>query len=140
MAAIVYTEGLTFFGETALSEAQSVPASFYLGLGTGALPTLAQGLADITEVSGTGYARQAIASNNTDIVTSADGNYMKFTCSEETFTGGAGGWTEADYAFLCTVSSGTSGKLLAAVDLSTPQTLGENDLLKVTFAVEFGPD
>ena len=71
MAAEFHTDGLQWLLEVAFTKEQSVPANFYIGLATDALLVEAASLGDQTEVSGTGYARQPVASNNTDITSAA---------------------------------------------------------------------
>jgi hypothetical protein len=130
MAAEVHTEGLQFLLEVAFSEEQSVPASFYIALATDV--SLAEGaaLTDITEVSGSGYARQAVTSNNTDFTSAATGtNDRKTTTSTETFTA-TGAWTGAKTVYLATTSDDT-GKLIMSAPLSQTRTLANTDTLQV---------
>jgi hypothetical protein len=136
MAAELHTEGLQFLLEVALTEQQTTPANFYIGLATDA--SLAEGasLSSLTEVSGTGYARQAVASDNVDITSATAGtDDRKATTKTVTFTA-AGNWTGANTAFLCTVTSGTSGKLIASAPLSTTRTLTNGDSLTCAIAVQ----
>jgi hypothetical protein len=121
--------------------ANSTPTGFYFGLGnnggTPGIPAETVGLAGITEVSGTGYARIAVARDTTDFGAPAldAGDYMTTTVVK-TFTGGAGGWTAADYLFLTDQASGTAGPLIATVALSASRVLLENDTLDVSLKVK----
>lgn len=137
MAAEFHQEGLQFLLEL-LSARQSVPADFYIGLATDASLAEDAGLTDITEVSGTGYARIAVEDTDVGFPTSATAGTADWhtTTKQVTFTGGAGGWTGANTAFLCTVSSGTSGKLIASGPLSSTRTLAEGDTEKVTMDLQ----
>jgi len=137
MAAEIHQEGLQFLLEL-LSARQSLPANFYLGLATDASLAENATLASLTEVSGTGYARIAIEPTAVGFPTSeATGtNDWRTIAKQVTFTGGAGGWTGANTAFLCTVSSGTAGKLLASFPLAATRTLQQGDTEKVTMTLE----
>ena len=136
MAAEVHQEGLQFFLEL-ISNRQSVPSNFYIGLATDESLSENATLADITEVSGSGYARQAVPSNTTGFPTSqATGtNDWETTTQQVTFEA-SGTWTTARTAFLCTVASGTNGKLIASSPLSTPRTLQNGDKLYVTMTIQ----
>lgn len=115
----------------------SIPTTFYFGLGnnggTPGVPAETVILTGITEVSGTGYARIEVVKGVTDwgapVVDAGD--YMTTTVVK-TFTGGAGGWTAADYLFLTDQASGTAGPLIATVALSASRVLLENDTLDVS--------
>ena len=88
-------------------------------------PAATDTLSTITELSGSGYARQscvmgAAASQATT------GAQVTFSFTG-TPTGGTGtGW------FLCTVSSGTAGTLIGAVNLGAARTFVNLDTDKVT--------
>lgn len=133
MAAEFHTEGLQYLLEAAMTEEQSVPANFYIGLAQDASLDEADALTDISEVTGTGYARQAVASDNTDLTSAATGtNDRKVTTKTVTFTASAADWDEANTAFLCNVASGTAGKLIASAPLSAARTLGNGETLTVS--------
>lgn len=106
-----------------------VPASIYAGLRSDAaaeVDTLAAGL---TELSDTGYARQAI-STTTGFTMSTSGGDYRATSGTVTWTNSSGGaWTGAVAALLCTVSSGTAGLLIASFALSVTRTLQDGDSL-----------
>lgn len=137
MPAELHKEGLEYLLKATFSEEQTVPANYYIGLATDASLAETATLADLTEVSGTGYARIAVASDDTDFtVADAGTNDKKATTKAVQFTGGAGGWTGAQTVFLCDVASGTAGKLIASEQLSTTRTLSESDTLDVAMAVQ----
>lgn len=134
MAAELHTEGLQFLLEVGFSEEQTVPANFYIGLATD--ETLAEDatLASITEVSGTGYARIAVASNDTDFTSAVAGtNDRKVTTKSVVFTAG-GAWTGAKTVFLATSADG-SGKLIASAPLSTERILSSGSTLTVAMSI-----
>ncbi len=113
------------------------PSSFYLGLGnnggTPGVPSDSATLADITEVSGTGYARQTVERSSVGFPTiqkDTDSGDWEVISKDVTFTNtGSSNWTSADYLFLTDVSSGTSGKLLITIATSASRVLAPNDSL-----------
>lgn len=130
----LHTEGLQYLLEVAFSEEQSVPANFYIGLATDVSLDEDASLSDITEVSGTGYARQTVASNNTDITSGSVGtNDRKATTKTVTFTAG-GTWTAAKTVFLATTND-DSGKLIASAPLSQTRILNNEDTLDLAMAI-----
>lgn len=135
MAAEVHTDGLQFILEVTFSEEQSVPANFYMGLATDASLAEAANLGDQTEVSGTGYARQAVASSNVGFTSAATGtNDRKTTTVAVVFTAG-GAWTGAKTVFLATTLNDT-GVLIASAPLSQERTLGDTDTLTVAIQID----
>jgi len=135
MASEIHTEGLQYLLEVALSEEQSVPTSFHVGLCTDESPAEDASLGDLTEVTGSGYARQTVTSNDTDVTSAAAGtNDRKATFKEVTFTA-TGTWDTANTVFVAT-SADDSGKLLWSAPLSTPRTLNNGDTLTVAPAFQ----
>ena len=133
MAAEVHQEGLQWEQEVAYSEEQSVPANFYIGLCTDASLAETASLGDQTEVSGTSYARQAVASSAVGFTSATAGtNDRKVTTTEVTYTAG-GTWTGAQTAFLATTIDDT-GVLLWSAPLSTTITLPNLGTLSFTMA------
>ena len=115
MAAEFHTEGLQFVLEAAFSEAQAVPVNFYIGLATDASLAENAALADLTELSGNGYARQAVPSSAVGFVSAGTGtNDRQVTTAAVMFTASGGNWATAYTAFLTTVVSGTAGKLIGS--------------------------
>jgi len=131
MANLFHKEGRIWLQQVAWSEEQSVPANFYAGLADDVLLD-ADGLAQVgAELSGNGYARQPIASNNTDCVHSTDGVYEVITFKQVVFTADGGAWAETTRWFLGTTINNT-GKLLLSGDISPGRTLQDDDSLKLT--------
>ena len=134
MSAELHKDGIQWLLEVAFTEEQSVPANFYIGLATDASLAETASLGDQTEVSGTGYARQTVASNNTDITSASTGtNDYKVTTKTVTFTAG-GTWTGAKTVFLATTSNDT-GVLIASEQLSETRTLLNTHTLTVSIAI-----
>lgn len=82
--------------------------------------------ATLTEPTGTGYAR--ITLTDASWTGSADARAY----AQQTFTGGAGGWTGSIQGY-AVVSKGTTPRIVAIeVDPSGPYTIAENDTYKIT--------
>ena len=88
-------------------------------------PAASATLATITELSGAGYARQAVTFSAPSGQATA-GSQVTFTFTGAPTNNGATGW------FICTVSSGTSGTLIGAVNLAAARTYANGDTQKVT--------
>ena len=103
-------------------------ADLELGLFTNAAPGETITEAAITEPTGTGYARISL----TDVSWSVVGDTASY--AEQTFTGGAGGWTGSIQGyFIATKSAGGTKRLLyVEVDGNGPYTINENDTYKIT--------
>lgn len=82
--------------------------------------------ATLTEPTGTGYARITL----TDASWTGSGDTRSY--AEQTFTGGAGGWTGSIQGYAI-VSKGTTPRIMAIeIDASGPYTISEDDTYKVT--------
>lgn len=113
----------------------SLPASHYVGLVAGS-PAETTTLATMTEVSGTGYARIALAKNSTDWPTLAlDTGDFQAVSLGKVFTA-SGTWTGATNSFLTGAASGTSGDFIAYAPLGATRTLISSDTLTVTTRVK----
>jgi hypothetical protein len=114
----LHTEGLQFLLEVAFSEEQSVPADFYMGLCEDNSLAENAALGDQTELSGNGYARQAIPSSTVGFTSASTGtNDRKVTTTTVLFSASGGAWNNAKTAFLAT-SSDDSGKLIASAEVN----------------------
>ena len=103
-------------------------ATLELGLFTNAAADEDLTEATVTEPTGTGYARIVLTDATWD-VTDDVASY-----AQQTFTGGAGGWTGSIYGyFVASVSSGGTQRLLyMEIDGNGPYTINENDTYKIT--------
>lgn len=82
--------------------------------------------ATLTEPTGTGYARIALAN------ASWTGTNPK-SYPQQTFTVGAGGWTGSVQGYFVCTTGGTAKRIVAIeVDPSGPYTLAANDTYKIT--------
>jgi hypothetical protein len=137
MAAEIHQEGLKFLLECAISEKQTPPVNFYVGLSQDVSLAENATLASITEVTGTGYARQPIASTDAAWTSATAGtNDWKLTAAAAvTFTATASDWTDAKTWFLATSIDG-SGKLIASGPLSETRSLVNGDSLNETLTLE----
>lgn len=105
--------------------ASNIPATLYIGLCNNEQVSRDMTLADLSEVTGTGYARIALARGTVDWQTPvAQSDSYSLTTAIKTFEASGSDWTEFNRMFLTDAASGTSGKLLAiSTALPTPVTL-----------------
>jgi hypothetical protein len=140
MLNILHDEGeqaiLSAYFDTDLATFGAPPANLYMGLDARASLAEANTLASLSgEPSGNGYARQAIPTT-TGFTLSQPGAYYQATPTTSTFgpaTGSA--WSAVLNRFLCTVSSGTSGKLIASLALTASRTLQVGDSLNTNLII-----
>jgi hypothetical protein len=131
------TEGIQWAIEVLFSEEQVVPANFYLGLAVDAIvkaDTLAGNGVGWTEVTGTGYARVAIASSAVGWTSQTDGatGWEVVAAAAAVFTATDTDWDDALWWFLAT-TIGAGGVLIAAGALSESRSLAvSGDHLDVT--------
>lgn len=112
-------------------------ATMYVGLFTSQTATTVPGSTavlatstGVTEVSGTGYARQSIAAANWGAQAAGTGG-RKTTGPQVTFTA-SGAWTAANGFFIADASSAGVALFYANFDDGTSVTLQSGDSLKVT--------
>lgn len=103
-------------------------ANLELILFTNASVSETTALVDITQPTGTGYAAITL----TDASWSVTNDVASY--AQQTFTGGAGGWTGSIYGYaIRTISAGGTARLvLLEVDAAGPYTINENDTYKIT--------
>jgi len=136
MAQVLHDEGEQYLLQAALSEEQTPPANFYLGLCNDTLAKT-DALADIlNEPSGDGYSRQAIPSSNVGWTVEKSGSYYRATGTQETFLADGGDWGSLNTWFLATSADGT-GKLIASGDIDPARTMADGDTLLVTPILTF---
>lgn len=139
---ILHDEGeqaiLSAYFDTDLATYGAPPAALFFGLDNRAAlaetDTLA--MAGFNEpTSAGGYARETI-STSTGFTLAQATTFYAATSAVVTFEAiGAAYSTAVKHGFLCTVASGTAGKLLASLALSTPRTLGDGDSLTYSLSV-----
>ena len=136
MAQILHDEGEQYLLQAALSEEQTPPANFYLGLCNDTL-VKTDALADIAnEPSGDGYSRQAIPSSAAGWTVAKVSDYYRATGPQETFTADGGDWGTINTWFLAT-SADETGKLIASGDIDPARTIADGDSLLVTPILTF---
>ncbi len=126
----VHQQGLQALLETYFTGEQSPPEHFYVGLAQDASLAKTDTLADINEVSGSGYARIEV---DPVTVLSAEATNDNWAVVFEKVTFQATGtWTSARIWFLAT-SNDSSGKLIASNLLEDgAQTLENGSSIDVT--------
>lgn len=140
MSNILHDEGeiaiLSAYFDTDLATYGAPPANLYLGLDNRTTPAEADTLASLSgEPSGNGYARVAVPTT-TGFTIAASAPYNQATSSTVAFTASGGSIGPVKNRFLCTVVSGTSGKLIATVALSTTRTLNATDTLNTNMVLQ----
>lgn len=100
-----------------LLASQAVRSNYYIALLT-ATPTNTTTMATMTELSGTGYSRPAVAS--ADWAALSGTQPTSTTAAEKVFgpNSSGGDWTAITYVALVTTASGTAGKFILFVALS----------------------
>lgn len=141
---ILHDEGeqalLSAYFATAYSGYGAPPASLYLGLDARAVPAEADTLASLSgEPTAGGYERKALATGGTgvsgqDFYINQPGAYYRADSKEVTWTA-TEDWTAVTQLFLCTVSSGTAGKLICTKALSASRTLLDGDSLTASMYI-----
>ena len=129
-------EGENWLLDVAFKKATSPPTNLYMGLYK--VPTTEPGetavLADLTEPSGGNYARTAIACGADWVLTND-----AIVAAQQVFTASGAAWGSVYGYFLCTVASGTSGKLLAVEQFSDgPYNVVDGGAVKVTMTLTCG--
>jgi hypothetical protein len=118
----------------ALFRGRALPATWYIGLGTGPLPVETALLTDVVEVTGSGYEREALSPNDTDFpqLQLVNGDW-KVSSKQLAFAAVGGDWTSADYAFLTDAASGTVGELYGVISIPSSITNLDGDTFNGTF-------
>lgn len=135
MAGFTPDEGETLIGQVIHQRIHvDRDATLELGLFTDVTPAETITEATITEPTGTGYARISLADASWSVVAGVA------SFAEQTFTGGAGGWTGSIQGyFIASVSGGGTQRLLyVEVDGNGPYTINENDTYKITPNITIG--
>jgi hypothetical protein len=103
-------------------------ADLELGLFTNVAPGETITEATLTEPTGTGYARKDL----TDASWTGSADTRAY--AEQTFTGGAGGWTgDIGGYFIATKAAGGTPRVLhVEIDPGGPYTIAENDTYDIT--------
>lgn len=134
---IFHDEGEQFVCQVVFSEAQEVPTAYYQGLDNRTTLAEADTLTDlVSEPSTNGYARQAVNSDATDWTVSQDSGDYQAASKTVTFNATGGSWGPVQALFLCTVATGTAGKLLCSLALSTSRTLQDGESLQADMTIK----
>lgn len=142
----IHSAGRTWFAQL-LNKAISQPTTLYLGLrqldGSGGHPadsadadTLTSNLQEVS-TSSTGYARQAITVDSTNLAASVSGGNALITIAQQTFGAFTATVTGITHWFLASTSDNT-GVLIGSGALSTTRNVASGDTLKVTAKLTIG--
>jgi len=143
---ILHDEGeqaiLSAYFATGLAGFGAPPASLYLGLDNRTTLAEANTLTNLSgEPVGTGYARKALSTAGTgvsgqDFYINQPATYYQADSKIVTFQNtGATAWTAVKNLFLCTVLSGTAGKLICSLALSAERILRPQDSLNASLYI-----
>lgn len=134
---IFHDEGEEYLVKVAFSEELAVPASHYIGLDNRGTLAEADTLSSLSgEPSGNGYARQAVATNNTDYTCSQDSGDWQAATKTVTFTASGGSIGPVQNCFLTDASSGSTGDLYCSLALSQSRTLADGESLDVGMTIK----
>ena len=134
---VFHDEGEQFVCQVVFSEAQSVPAAYYLGLDNRTSLAEADALTSLSgEPTGNGYARQAVNSDATDWTVSQNAGDYQAKSKTVTFNATGGSWGPVSKLFLCTVGTGTAGKLVCSLALSQSRTLQNGESLQADMTIK----
>jgi len=112
---MIKSEGIQYLLELANGVQTKPAANYYIGLCEQAEDTISKSasLADLTELTGNGYSRQAVTADAAGMVSAPHGDSgRKLTSTEVTFTAAGGAWALAKTRFLATTAD-DSGKLIS---------------------------
>ena len=129
---------LSAYFATAYSGYGAPPANLYLGLDNRVSLAEADTLLSLSgEPVGNGYARIALLTSGTgvggqDFVISQPAAYYQALSKTVTFTATGSAWSAVRNMFLCTVASGTTGKLICSLALTAIRTLQVGDSLNAS--------
>jgi hypothetical protein len=135
MAGVLTTAGKNLVGQLLCKkDVTDRDADLKMGLFTNSSGlSAASVLGDITVPTGTGYGAKTL----TDASWTGSTNTKAY--AEQTFTGGAGGWSGAIYGYyIFTQSAGGTPRLVFyEIDAGAPYTINEGDTYKVTPTITF---
>ncbi len=130
----IHRQGLRYMMQVVLSEEDTVPVNFYVGLATDASLVESAVVSDLAEVTGTGYSRQAVASSDVGFTGSDFTTTWGMRLDSVSFTASAADWDAAKLAFLST--SDVAGLLIASMPMSTIVTVGNAETMTVSMGIK----
>lgn len=142
---ILHDEGeqaiLSAYFATAMSGYGAPPANLYIGLDARASLAEADTLVSLSgEPAVGGYARKAVSTGGTglsgqDFYINQPGAYYRAESKTVTFTASGANYPAVTKVFICTVLSGTAGKLICSLALSGSRTVLDGDSLQTSMQV-----
>ena len=136
VANLLHDEGEQAILQAVYDEQYSVPANYYIGLDNRGTIAEADTLSSLSgEPAVGGYARQAVASDNTDWTVSKPATDYQAKSKTVTFTPSGADYPAVQNMFLCDVISGAGGKIHASVALSASRTVLDGDSLNTDITI-----
>ena len=142
---ILHDEGeqaiLSAYFATAMTGYGAPPANLYLGLDARASLAEADTLASLSgEPAVGGYARKALSTAGTgvagqDFYINQPAAYYRADSKTVTWTASGADYPAVTKIFLCTVLSGTAGKLISSLALSGSRTVLDGDSLQASMQI-----
>jgi len=142
---ILHDEGeqaiLSAYFATGMSGYGAPPANLYLGLDARASLAEADTLTSLSgEPAVGGYARKALSTAGTgvsgqDFYINQPGAYYRADSKTVTWTASGANYPAVTKIFLCTVLSGTAGKIISSLALSTSRTVLDGDSLQASMLI-----
>lgn len=137
VANLLHDEGEQAILQAMFSEAYTVPAAYYIGLDDRVTIAEADTLASLAGEPGVGgYARQAANSDAVDWTISIDTGDYQAKSKTVTFTPSGADYPTVRNMFLCDVSTGTAGLIIASVALSQSRIVLDGDSLNTDITIK----
>lgn len=134
---LLHDEGENDILSAMFDEIYTVPANYYIGLDDRGSIAEGDSLTDLVgEPAAGGYARQAVASDDTDWTIAPDSGDAQAVSKTVTFTPSGAAYPAVLNMFLCDVVSGTGGDLIATVALSQERTILDGDSLQTDISIK----
>lgn len=136
MPRITYDQGQMHMLATYFQNTPPSFGPFYVGLGTGPAPLEGDTtLADLSELSGNGYARRSVTRDATGTGWILAGNKVTGPVLSFTNTSPTATWSPIDFVFLTLSPSGVTAPniLIAAIDLEDSVFVGPGESFPTTF-------
>lgn len=134
---LLHDDGEEIILKAAFSEAYSVPVNYYIGLDDHVTIDETDTLSSLSgEPAVGGYARQAVASDETDFTLTLDSGNWQAKTKTVTFTPSGVDYPATRNMHFGDQASGTAGKLIASVALSQSRTVLDGDSLDTNLTIK----
>ena len=132
---ILHDEGEEYILKAAFTEAESIPASFFIGLDDRVSLAEGDSLAPTGEPAVCGYARQPVASDATDWTAVQDSGDWQITSKTVSFNPSGADYPSVRNMFLATTVN-NAGLIIASVALSGGRVVNDGDQLDTSIVIK----